>query len=87
VVPSDRPRRRSAPPFGEGLFTLLGALALLAATVTSGRRWPIALAGTLPLVGWFIATPYDSGPPFLVASLIAPSAAVAVGAVETLRAR
>src|SRR4051812_49502723 len=72
---------------GEGLFTLLGGLALLAATLASGRRWTIALVGTLPLVGWFVATPYNSGPPFLIASLIVPATAVTVGAVETLRAR
>jgi hypothetical protein len=40
------------------------------------------VAGTLPLVGWFIATPYNSGPPFLVASLIAPVIATLAGAIE-----
>jgi hypothetical protein len=34
--------------------------------------------GTVPLVGWFVATPWNSGPPFLVASLVAPL--VAIGA-------
>ncbi len=70
---------------GEGLFTLLGALALAAAVVTRSHRWLIALAGTLPLVGWFIATPYNSGPPFLIASLIVPAVAITVGAVARAR--
>jgi hypothetical protein len=37
-------------------------------------RWQAAAValGTLPLVGWFVATPWNSGPPFLVASAIAP---------------
>ena len=43
------------------------------------------LATTLPLVGWFIATPYNSGPPFLIASLIVPAVAVTVGAVGFVR--
>jgi hypothetical protein len=63
---------------GEGLFTLLGGAALAAATFVRRRRAPLVAAGTLPLVGWFIATPYNSGPPFLVASLIAPVVAGAV---------
>jgi len=33
---------------------------------------------TLPLVGWFLATPWNSGPPFLAASLLAPCIAVGV---------
>ena len=70
---------------GEGLFTLLGALGLAAAVVARSRRWVIALATTLPLVGWFIATPYNSGPPFLIASLIVPAVAVTVGAVGFVR--
>jgi hypothetical protein len=70
---------------GEGLFTLLGAFGLAAAVVSRRRRWVIALAGTLPLVGWFIATPYNSGPPFLIASLIVPAVAVIVGAVGLVR--
>src|SRR4051812_12518623 len=53
---------------GEGLFTLTGGLALAAAVVAPRRQELIALAGTLPLVGWFVATPDNSGPPFLVAS-------------------
>ena len=57
---------------GEGLFTLLGGAALTAALLVRRRRALLIAAGTLPLVGWFIATPYNSGPPFLVASLIAP---------------
>jgi hypothetical protein len=36
------------------------------------------ILGTLPLVGWFLATPWNSGPPFLVASLVAPCLAVGV---------
>ena len=51
----------------------------------ASRRWVIALAATLPLVGWFIATPYNSGPPFLIASLIVPAVAVTVGAVALVR--
>ena len=70
---------------GEGLFTLLGALGLAAAVVARSRRWVIVLATTLPLVGWFIATPYNSGPPFLIASLIVPAVAVTVGAVSFVR--
>jgi hypothetical protein len=70
---------------GEGLFTLLGALGLAAAVVARRWRWMIALVATLPLVGWFIATPYNSGPPFLIASLIVPAAAVTVGAVGLAR--
>ena len=31
-----------------------------------------------PLVGWFVAAPWNSGPPFLVASLIAPCIAAGV---------
>jgi hypothetical protein len=33
--------------------------------------------GTLPLVGWFLATPWNSGPPFLIASVFAPCIALA----------
>ena len=71
---------------GEGLFTLLGGLALGAALFVERRRPLLIVAGTLPLVGWFIATPYNSGPPFLVASLIAPVIATLAGAVELRRA-
>jgi hypothetical protein len=71
---------------GEGLFTLLGGGALTAALFIRRRRALLVFAGTLPLVGWFVATPYNSGPPFLVASLIAPVIAALVGAVELRRA-
>jgi len=62
---------------GEGLFVLLGAVALFIAA--SASRWQAAAValGTLPLVGWFVATPWNSGPPFLVASLVAPCIACA----------
>jgi hypothetical protein len=70
---------------GEGLFTLLGAIGLLAAAVVSRRRATVALLATLPLVGWFLATPYNSGPPFLIASLVAPAVAAAVGLVALRR--
>jgi hypothetical protein len=61
---------------GEGLFTLLGAIGLACAAIAAPRRRPmIVLAGTLPLVGWFVATPDNSGPPFLVASRITPAVA------------
>ena len=63
---------------GEGAFTSLGAVALAAAAWGRRHGPAIALLGTLPLVGWFIATPYNSGPPFLVASLVVPVAACAV---------
>ena len=71
---------------GEGLFTLLGGVALGAALLVGRRQALLIVAGTLPLVGWFIATPYNSGPPFLVASLIAPAIATLAGAVELRRA-
>ncbi len=60
---------------GEGLFVLLGAVALFVAAVRPRHRAAIVLVGTLPLVGWFLATPWNSGPPFLVASLVVPVAA------------
>jgi hypothetical protein len=60
---------------GEGLFTLVGAVALFAAALQPGRRAIVVVLGTLPLVGWFIATPWNSGPPFLVASILAPAIA------------
>lgn len=62
---------------GEGVFTLVGAAALFAAAVRP--RWWAAMVvlGTVPLVGWFVATPWNSGPPFLVASLVAPATAAA----------
>ena len=64
-----------AVSIGEGSFTLLGAAGLFVAA--SRSRWQAAAValGTLPLVGWFVATPWNSGPPFLVASLIAPCVA------------
>lgn len=71
---------------GEGLFTLLGGAALTAALFIRRRRAAVIAAGTLPLVGWFIATPYNSGPPFLIASLIAPATAALMGVVELRRA-
>jgi hypothetical protein len=70
---------------GEGLFTMLGAVGLAVAVVARRWRWAIALAATLPLVGWFVATPYNSGPPFLVASLIVPTAALTAGLVARVR--
>jgi hypothetical protein len=62
---------------GEGAFVLLGAVAFFVAAARS--RWWAAtvILGTLPLVGWFVATPWNSGRPFLVASLIAPCIAAA----------
>ncbi len=63
---------------GEGLFTLVGAVALFTAVAWRRRRASIVLLGTLPLVAWFAATPWNSGPPFLLASMIAPIIAVAV---------
>ena len=63
---------------GEGLFTVLGAAALFVAVVRQHERAVIVVLGTVPLVGWFVATPWNSGPPFLAASLIAPF--VAIGA-------
>jgi hypothetical protein len=71
---------------GEGLFTLAGAFALAAAALMSRSRAFIALLGTLPLVGWFLATPWNSGKPFLVASLVVPLVAAAA-LVVTTRAR
>jgi len=67
-----------AVSIGEGLFVLLGAVGLFVAA--AGSRWKAAAVacGTLPLVGWFAATPWNSGPPFLVASLFAPCLACAV---------
>jgi hypothetical protein len=62
---------------GEGMFTLLGATALFAAVARPRARAAIIVIGTVPLVGWFIATPWNSGPPFLVASLVVPTIAIA----------
>ena len=57
---------------GEGSFALLGAAGLFVAASRSSWQAATVVLGTLPLVGWFVATPWNSGPPFLVASLIAP---------------
>ena len=70
---------------GEGLFTLLGGVALCRAWLVPRYRSLVVLAGTLPLVGWFIATPYNSGPPFLVTSLVAPVISALAGAVVLIR--
>jgi len=66
-----------AVSIGEGLFTLVGAAGLFAAASRSSRQAAIVALGTLPLVGWFAATPWNSGPPFLIASLVVPCVAVA----------
>lgn len=63
---------------GEGSFVLLGAVAFFVAASRSRRQAAAVALGTLPLVGWFLATPWNSGPPFLVASLIAPCIAAGV---------
>src|SRR5205823_5753875 len=62
---------------GEGLFTLLGGIGLVWATLAHRYRAAVAIAATAPLIGWFLATPYNSGPPFLVASLLVPAVAAA----------
>jgi len=66
-----------AVSIGEGLFTLAGAAGFFAAASRSTRQAAIVALGTLPLVGWFAATPWNSGPPFLIASLVAPCIAAA----------
>jgi hypothetical protein len=75
---------------GEGSFVLLGAAAFFVAASRSGWQASTVALGTLPLVGWFLATPWNSGPPFLVASLIAPCIAACVlirkSAMRTRRA-
>jgi hypothetical protein len=63
---------------GEGSFVLLGAAAFFVAASQSRWHAPAVALGTLPLVGWFVATPWNSGRPFLVASLIAPCIAAGV---------
>ena len=63
---------------GEGSFVLLGAAALFFSASRSRQQALAVALGTLPLVGWFLATPWNSGPPFLVASLIAPCIAAGV---------
>jgi hypothetical protein len=57
---------------GEGSFVLLGAVGLFVAASRSSWRAAAVTLATLPLVGWFLATPWNSGPPFLFASLVAP---------------
>jgi hypothetical protein len=49
---------------------------LLGCRISVARQAAAVIFGTLPLVGWFLATPWNSGPPFLVASLVAPCIAV-----------
>ncbi len=66
-----------AVSMGEGLFTLVGAAAFFAATLRPRWQAAIVALGTLPLVGWFAATPWNSGTPFLIASVIAPAIAAA----------
>jgi hypothetical protein len=63
---------------GEGSFVLLGAAGFFFSASHSKWRAATVALGTLPLVGWFLATPWNSGPPFLVASLIAPCIAIGV---------
>jgi len=62
---------------GEGSFVLLGAAGFFVAASRSQWQAAAVTLATLPLVGWFVATPWNSGPPFLVASLIAPCIACA----------
>jgi hypothetical protein len=71
---------------GEGLFTLVGALALVTAAARGRDRALIVLVGTIPLVCWFIATPWNSGPPFLVVSLVIPVLALLSLTAARLRA-
>jgi hypothetical protein len=66
-----------AVSIGEGSFALLGAAGCIAATQSSWRAAAVAV-GTFPLVVWFLATSWNSGPPFLIASLIAPCIALTV---------
>jgi hypothetical protein len=63
---------------GEGSFVLLGATAFFFSASRSNWHASAVAFGTLPLVGWFLATPWNSGPPFLVASLIARCIAAGV---------
>jgi hypothetical protein len=63
---------------GEGSFVLLGAAAFFFSASRSKWQASAVALGTLPLVGWFLATPWNSGPPFLIASLIAPCFATGV---------
>ena len=57
---------------------LLGAAGFLVAAARARRQAAAVVLGTLPLVGWFLATPWNSRPPFLIASLVAPCLAVGV---------
>jgi hypothetical protein len=68
---------------GEGFFVLLGAAGLFIAACVPRWRAAAVVFGTLPLVGWFVATPWNSGPPFLVASLVAPCIACAALALNS----
>jgi hypothetical protein len=68
---------------GEGMFTLVGGAALFAALMRPRWRAAIVVLGTVPLVGWFAATPWNSGPPFLVASVAPAIAAVALLATRS----
>jgi hypothetical protein len=61
-----------AVSIGEGTFTLVGAAGFFTAVLRPRSRALLVALGTLPLVGWFVATPWNSGPPFLAASLVAP---------------
>ncbi len=70
---------------GEGMFTLVGGAALFAAAARPRWQAAIVFLGTAPLVGWFAATPWNSGPPFLVASLVAPAIAAAAFLRQTRR--
>jgi hypothetical protein len=63
---------------GEGSFVLLGAAAFFVAASRSKWQAEAVAVGTLPLVAWFVATPWNSGLPFLAASLIAPCIAAGV---------
>src|SRR5439155_26500913 len=76
---------------GEGSFVPLGAAAFFVAASRSRlQAAAVVTLGTLPLVGWFVATPWNSGPPSPVASLIAPCIAAGVlarnGVIRTRRA-
>lgn len=66
-----------AVSIGEGLFTLVGAAAFVVAVLRPRWQSLIVALGTLPLVAWFAATPWNSGPPFLIASTVAPAIAAA----------
>jgi len=53
---------------GEGSFVLFGAAAFFFAASRSSRQASAVAVGTLPLVGWFVATPWNSGQPSLRSS-------------------